>query len=72
MGSILDENPGGAGPFSGGKLTTAQKKSRRARKERLERAMAARANWSPEQHAAEEARLQAEVEEMLETRRHAA
>lgn len=72
MGSILDENPGGAGPFSGGKLTTAQKKRRRTRRERWERATAARADWTSEQRAAEEERLQFEIDQFLKESRHAA
>lgn len=68
MGSILDENPGGAGPFSGGKLSTAQKKSRRARKERLERAMAIRETWDEADFEREREELERQKAAILEAR----
>ncbi|MGK7652390.1 hypothetical protein ACSQ76_08245 [Roseovarius sp. B08] len=71
MASILDENPGGAGSFNDGKLSKAQINRRRAHRERWERAMALRQDWTDEQHAEESERLKREVEELLEQRRAA-
>lgn len=57
-------------------LPRAERKKRaarmRARQERWQRAQSVRANWTPEQFAEEEARLQAEIAAWAEEQRDAA
>ena len=71
MASILDENPGFVGSFCDGKLTEEEKSRRDRRREKLEKAMEKRGEWSEFDFEAERLRLEQEVQAMLAAREEA-
>lgn len=68
MASILDENPGFVGGFCDSKLTKEEKSRRRRHREKLDKAMEKRGEWSESDFEAERLRLEQEVQAMLAAR----